>query len=89
VKVLERGCFEPTRDGVTETWRKLRNEKLRKFYYSQIFIRIIKARRMRWAGYVALMEEMRNEYKILVENLKGRDFSEELGVDVTILFSGS
>jgi hypothetical protein len=34
---------------------------------------MMKSRRMRWADYVALMEEMRNAYKIFVENLKGGD----------------
>jgi hypothetical protein len=45
-----RGIFGPKRDEVTEEWRKLHNEKLRDLYSSPNIIRIIKWRRMRWAG---------------------------------------
>jgi hypothetical protein len=43
------------RDEVTGEWGKLHNEKLRDFYSSPSVIRIIKSRRMRWAGHVARM----------------------------------
>jgi hypothetical protein len=45
--------FRPRRDEVTEEWRKLHNEELRDLYSSPSIIRIIKSRRMRWAGHVA------------------------------------
>jgi hypothetical protein len=45
--------FEPTRDGLTGGWRKLYNEELHNLYSSPSIIRIIKSRRMRWAGHVA------------------------------------
>jgi hypothetical protein len=45
--------FGPKRDGVTGGWRKLHNEGLRDLYFSPSIIRIIKSRRMRWAGHVA------------------------------------
>jgi hypothetical protein len=48
-----RGIFGPKRDEVTGEWRKLRNERLRDLYSSPSIIRIIKPRRMRWAGHVA------------------------------------
>jgi hypothetical protein len=41
----------------------------------------IKPRRMRWAGHMARMGEVRGAYNILVGNLKGGDHSEDLGVD--------
>jgi hypothetical protein len=47
-------------------WRKLHNEELHDFYSSPRIIRIIKARRMRWAGYVARLKEKRNVYRFLV-----------------------
>jgi hypothetical protein len=47
-RVLRR-IFGPKRDEVTGEWRKLHNEELR----SPSIIRIIKSRRMRWAGHVA------------------------------------
>jgi hypothetical protein len=53
-RVLRR-IFGPKRDEVTGEWRKLHNEELRDLYSSQSIIRIIKARRMRWAGHVARM----------------------------------
>jgi hypothetical protein len=43
----------PKRDEVIAGWRKLHNEKLHYLYSSPIIIRMIKSRRMRWAGHVA------------------------------------
>jgi hypothetical protein len=54
-------------DEVTgKEWRKLHNEKLHDLYSLPSIIRIIKSRRMRWAGHVALMGEKRNAYRLLV-----------------------
>jgi hypothetical protein len=54
--------FGPKRDRVTGGWRKLHNEELHNLYSSPSIIRIIKSRRMRWAGHVARMGEKRNVY---------------------------
>jgi hypothetical protein len=43
----------PKRDGVTGGWKKLHNKELHNLYSSPHIIRIIKSRRMRWAGHVA------------------------------------
>jgi hypothetical protein len=51
-RVLRR-IFGPERDEVTGGWRKLHNEELHKLYSSPNIIRMIKSRRMRWAGHVA------------------------------------
>jgi hypothetical protein len=53
-RVLRR-IFGPKRDEVTGSWRKLHNEKLHGLYFSPSIVRVIKARRMRWAGHVARM----------------------------------
>jgi hypothetical protein len=53
-RVLRR-LFGPKRDEVTGGWRKLHNEELHGFYCSPSIVRVIKARRMRWAGHVARM----------------------------------
>jgi hypothetical protein len=50
-----RRMFGPRRDEVTGEWRKLHND----LYCSLIIVRVIKSRRMRWAGHVARMEEWR------------------------------
>jgi hypothetical protein len=47
--------FGPKRDEATVEWRKLHNEELRDLYSSPNIIRIIKSKRMRWAGHVARM----------------------------------
>jgi hypothetical protein len=51
---------------VTGGWRKLHNEGLYNFYSSPSIIRIMKSRRMRWAGHVARMGVKGNAYRILV-----------------------
>jgi hypothetical protein len=70
-RVLRR-IFGPKRDEVTGEWRKLHNEELHDLYSSPSIIRIIKARRMRWAGHVAPMGEKRNAYRLLVGKPEGR-----------------
>jgi hypothetical protein len=57
---------------VTGGWRKLHNEELRDVYSSPSIIRIIKSRRMRWAGHVAQIGEKRNVYRLLVGKPEGR-----------------
>jgi hypothetical protein len=57
---------------VTGEWRKLHNEELHDLYSSPSIIRIIKSRRMRWAGHVAGMGEKRNVYRLLLGKPEGR-----------------
>jgi hypothetical protein len=47
-------------------WRKLHNEEIHNFYVSPHIITVIKSRRMKWAGHVARMEEVRSAYVIWV-----------------------
>jgi hypothetical protein len=70
-RVLRR-IFGPKRDEVTGGWRKLHYEELHGLYSSPSVIRVIKARRMRWAGYVVRMGEERGAYNILVGRLEGK-----------------
>ena len=49
-----------------EEWRKLHNEKLRSFYRLPNIVRVIKFRRLRWAGHDARMEEGRSALKVLL-----------------------
>jgi hypothetical protein len=64
-RVLRR-LFGPKRDEVTGEWRRLHKEELNDLYSSPNIIRVIKSRRMRWAGHVARMDEGRVAYRILV-----------------------
>jgi hypothetical protein len=82
---VPRRIFGPKREEVAGGWRRLHNEELHNLYTSQNVIRMIKSRRMRWAEQVVRMVEIRNTYKLLSENLKGRDHSEDLGVGGKIL----
>jgi hypothetical protein len=59
-----RSIFGPKRDEVTGEWRKLHSEELHNLYSSPDIIRLIKSRRMRWAGHVARMGEERNLYRV-------------------------
>jgi hypothetical protein len=64
-RVLRR-ILGPKRDKVTGEWRRLHNGELNDLYSSPNIVRVIKSRRMRWAGHVARMGERRGTYKILV-----------------------
>jgi hypothetical protein len=57
---------------VTGGWRKLHNEELHNLYSSPSIIRVIKSRRMEWAGHVVRMGENRNACRILVGNPEGK-----------------
>jgi hypothetical protein len=57
---------------VTGGWRKLHNEELHNLYSSPSIIRIIKLRKIRWAGHVARMGEKMSVYRLLVGNPKGK-----------------
>jgi hypothetical protein len=70
-RVLRR-IFGHKRDEVTGGWRKLHNEELHGLYSSPSIIRVIKARRMRWAGHVARIGEVRGVYNILIGKPEGR-----------------
>jgi hypothetical protein len=67
-----RRIFGPKRDEVRGGWRKLHSEKLYNLYSSPSMIRMIKSRRMRWAGNVARIGEKRTEYRILVGKPEGK-----------------
>jgi hypothetical protein len=66
-------------DEVTGGWRILHNEELHNLYSSPSITRVIKSRRMRWAGHTARMVERRNAYRILVG--KPEDHWEDQDVD--------
>jgi hypothetical protein len=55
--------FGPKRDEVTGGWSKLHDEELHNLYSSPSIIRMIKSRRMRWAGHIAQMGEKGNAYR--------------------------
>jgi len=70
-RVLRR-IFGPKRDEVRGEWRKLHNEELNDLYCSSNIVRVIKSRRMRWAGHVARMREGRGAYRVLVGKPRGK-----------------
>jgi hypothetical protein len=64
--------FGPKRDEVRGGWIKLHHEELHGLYSSPSIVRVMKARRMRLAGHVARMGEVRGVYNILVGRPEGR-----------------
>jgi hypothetical protein len=70
--VLRRTLVLPKRDEVTGSWRNIDNEEQHNLYSSTNIIRMIKCRRITWAGHAARMTEMRNAFKILVGKSEGK-----------------
>jgi hypothetical protein len=68
-----RRIFGPRRDEVTGEWRRLHNEELNGLYSSPNNVRVIKSRRMRWAGHVARMGEERGRIGSWWGNRRERD----------------
>jgi hypothetical protein len=75
-----RRIFGPKRDEGIGGSRKLHNEELHGLYFSPSIIRVIKAVRIRWAGHVTHMGEVRGAYNILVGRHERRRPLEDLGV---------
>jgi hypothetical protein len=57
---------------VTEGWKKLHKEELRYLYPLPSIVRMMKSRKMRWAGHVARMGEKSNTYRLLVGKPEGK-----------------
>jgi len=77
-RVLRR-IFGPKRDKVTREWRKLNNVVLNELFSSPNIVRVIKSKRMRWAGHVAGKGERR------VWKPEERDLLEDPSIDERIM----
>jgi len=73
----------PKWDEVTGEWKNLHNEELNDMYSSTNIVRVIKSRRMRWAGHVSLMSKRRGEVctGLLWGKVREGNQSEDPGVD--------
>jgi len=80
-----RRIFGPKREGVAGSWKRLHNEELHNFYASPCIVRVVKSRRLRFAGHVACMKRWKMHMKFWSENLKGRDHLEDLGIGERII----
>ena len=67
-----RRVFGPKRDEVTGEWRKLHNEEPNDLYSLINIVRVVKSRRMRWAGHVVRMGEDRGVHRVLVGKPEGK-----------------
>jgi len=70
-RVLRR-ILRPKRDKVTGEWRKLHNEEVNDLYSTPNIVRVMKARRMRWAGHLARMGEGTAVYRVLLGKPEGK-----------------
>ena len=66
-----RRVFGPKRDEITGEWRKLHNEELNDLHCSPNIVRVIKSRKIRWAGHAARMGEQ-GVYRISVGEPEGK-----------------
>jgi len=64
--------FGSKRDDVAGEWRKIHNEELRDLYFLHNIVRVVKSRRMRWAGHVARMGEGTGMHRVLVGKPEGK-----------------
>jgi len=80
-----RRIFGPRRDEVTGEWRRLQNEELNDLYCSPNIVRVIKSRRMRWAGHVARMGEERRCIGVWWGKRMEGDHWGDLGIDWWII----
>jgi hypothetical protein len=64
--------FGPKRDELTGDWRKLHNEELNDLYSLPNIVRVVKSRRMIWAGHVARMGENRGVHRVWVGKPEGK-----------------
>jgi hypothetical protein len=62
----------PKWEEVTRGWRRRHNEELHNLYASPNIFRVIKSRKMRWAGGVACIVEVRNAYRVFVGKPQGK-----------------
>jgi hypothetical protein len=70
--IVLRRVFGPKRNEVTGEWRKLHNEERNDLYSLPIIVRVVKSRRMRWAGHVARMGKGRGVHRVLVGKPEGK-----------------
>ena len=80
-----RRIFGPRRNEVTGEWRRLHNEELSDLYSSPNIVRVIKSRRMRWAGHVARMCEETGCIVSWWGNRREGDHWGDLGIDGLII----
>jgi hypothetical protein len=67
-----RSIFGHKTENVAGGCRRLHNEELHNLYVSPNFVSVIKSRRLRWAGHIELMGEIRHAYKILEGKSEGK-----------------
>jgi len=60
------------KDKVTGEWRRLHNKELNDLYSSPNIVRVIKSKRMRWAGHVVRMGDERGVCRVLVGKPEGK-----------------
>jgi len=75
----------PNKDEVTGDWGKLHNEELNDMYSSPSSVRVIKSRRMKWAGHVARMGERTALHRVLVGKPEGKNRLVDPDVDGRII----
>jgi len=82
---VPRRIFGPKRDKLTGEWRKLHTEEFNDLYSSPSIVRVIKLKRMKWAGNVAQMGKRKVNTGFWWGSLRERDHLEDPGVDGRII----
>ena len=80
-----RKIFGPKSDEVTGEWRQLHKAELSDLYSLPNILRVVKSRRMRWAGHVARMGDGRGVHRVLIGKPEGKNHWGDPDVDGRII----
>jgi hypothetical protein len=84
---MPRKIFGPKGDEITGEWSKIHNKELYELYSSSNIIRVMKSKRIRWAGHVARTGERRSVYRIFMKRSEKKKPLGRRGIEGRIILN--